>query len=462
MRLYQSLTIGALTAASLIALPHIAKADTLKVGKIKNENTIIITNKSAMSKKVAGDFAQYTLYINDAHTINGEKYYRVQTTDDINNAIGYVKASDLKINQTKIVPTKTKVYKVKATSTKLYEVPEGSSRQVIDRVSKDATISVEKTIRVNESTYILGTLPNGSKGWINITNDVGRKPVQHNPIKEKAQPQVKPELQAKQEVKTVKQETPKEEELTEIVAQPRTAGPGINHIEVPMTIKDALKIQLSLHPKPQASNGIKWKNARSKDVLSAMNPEDAMNDPVQKYQFLALNEPQNLTAAQLNVLLEGKGILEGHGEAFRQASLKYNINEIYLISHAFLETAEGTSTLAKGVKVKGEDKGKRFYNMYGVGAYDRDAVKHGSKYAANVGWDTPNKAIIGGAEFISNGFISETQNTLYTMRWNPQTPGDSQYATDILWASANANYMHAYYQKLGISGGKFNFIHYAK
>ncbi|WP_414054203.1 N-acetylglucosaminidase [Macrococcus equi] len=451
MRLYQSLTIGAVAAASLLALPHTAKADALKVGKIKHENTIIITNKSAMSKKVAGDFSQYTLYINDAHTINGEKYYRVQTSEDINNAIGYVKASDLEINQTKIIPNKDKTYTVKAASTKLYEVPEGSTRQVIDRISKNSIIQVEKTMNVDGKTYILGTLPNGIKGWINITNDVGRKPIDR-PAKENASTHI------------VKQEEEKETEKSkiDIKAQPRPTGAGINHTDLPLSIREALKIQLSLHPKPQISNGIDWKNAHSKDVLDAMNPEDAMVNPVQRYQFLVLNEPQGLTADQLNVLLQGKGVLEGQGEAFRQASQKYNINEIYLISHAFLETAEGTSTLAKGVKVKGEDKHKRFYNMYGVGAYDKDAVKYGAKYAANVGWDTPAKAIIGGAEFISKGFVSETQNTLYTMRWNPASPGNSQYATDILWANANANYMHAYYQKLGISGGKFNFIHYAK
>lgn len=454
MRLYQSLTIGALATASLLALPHIAKADSLKVGKIKNENAIIITNKSAMTKKVAGDFAQYTLYINDQHTINGEKYYRVQTSDDINNAIGYVKVSDLEINQTKVVPTKEKTYTVKAASTKLYEVPEGSARQVIDRVSKNEVINVEKTVRVGESTYILGTLPSGAKGWINITGDVGRKPVERPAQVKPAEPKV--------QAKSVAKAKEDENDESTVKAQPKPQGVGINHIDVPMSLKDALKIQLSLSPKPQASNGIEWKDAHKKDVLEAMNPEDAMVDPVQRYQFLVLNQPQNLTAAQLNILLQGKGVLEGKGEAFRQASQKYNINEIYLISHAFLETAEGESTLAKGVKVKGEDKDKRFYNMYGVGAYDKDAVKYGSKYAANVGWDTPEKAIIGGAEFISKGFVSEAQNTLYTMRWNPQSPGDSQYATDILWARANANYMHAYYQKLGIAGGKFNFVHYAE
>ena len=37
------------------------------------------------------------------------------------------------------------------------------------------------------------------------------------------------------------------------------------------------------------------------------------------------------------------------------------------------------------------------------------------------GWDTPEKAISGGADFIHKHFLSSTdQNTLYSMRWNPK------------------------------------------
>ena len=55
------------------------------------------------------------------------------------------------------------------------------------------------------------------------------------------------------------------------------------------------------------------------------------------------------------------------------------------------------------------------------------------------GWDTPEKAIKGGADFIHQHFLShDDQNTLYSMRWNPKNPGEHQYATDIKWAESNA------------------------
>lgn len=36
------------------------------------------------------------------------------------------------------------------------------------------------------------------------------------------------------------------------------------------------------------------------------------------------------------------------------------------------------------------------------------------------------------------------------MRWNPNSPGQHQYASDILWADKIAKYMQAYYDQFGI------------
>ena len=42
-------------------------------------------------------------------------------------------------------------------------------------------------------------------------------------------------------------------------------------------------------------------------------------------------------------ILKGKGILAGKGDAFIKAGLTNKINEVYLISHALLETGNGKS-----------------------------------------------------------------------------------------------------------------------
>jgi mannosyl-glycoprotein endo-beta-N-acetylglucosaminidase len=185
-----------------------------------------------------------------------------------------------------------------------------------------------------------------------------------------------------------------------------------------------------------------WKNAKPEDVLAYLNPNNFSRDSKDYYQFLVLSESAGIPVQDLNnKILFNKGILKGKGQAFIDAGLMYGINEIYLISHALLETGNGTSALANGILVDTVDgkpvEPKIVYNMYGIGAYDNCPNSCGAEYAYKQGWFTPEAAIIGGAQYIASKYIHHPtykQDTLYEMRWNPANPGTHQYATDIGWA----------------------------
>ncbi|MFV8826380.1 N-acetylglucosaminidase [Alkalihalobacterium sp. APHAB7] len=184
-----------------------------------------------------------------------------------------------------------------------------------------------------------------------------------------------------------------------------------------------------------------WRNAKRADVAKYLDPDPNKNDI---FQHLVLSSSANVPVSDLNKLLEGKGILEGRGSAFSEASKRYNINEIYLIAHALLETGHGRSQLATGITVEG----RTVHNMYGTGAFDSCPYTCGSQYAYNAGWFTPDLAIIGGAEFVARNYFGRGQNTLYKMRWNPQSPGTFQYATDIQWAVKQVNIIKNLYNQL--------------
>ncbi|MEC1162421.1 N-acetylglucosaminidase, partial [Bacillus paralicheniformis] len=189
-----------------------------------------------------------------------------------------------------------------------------------------------------------------------------------------------------------------------------------------------------------------WRNASEDETVYYINPNNFSMDSKYYFQFLKLSQYAGLSASEINSkILKGKGILEGKGAAFVEASKKYNINELYLISHALLETGNGTSQLAKGVKYNG----KTVYNMYGYGAYDSCPLECGSRTAYEQGWDTPEKAIIGGAELIGKNYIHRSgfqQDTLFKMRWAPTA--SHQYATDIGWAYKQVNRMYSLYTLL--------------
>ncbi|MCD8500824.1 MAG: peptidoglycan-binding protein [Bacillaceae bacterium] len=235
--------------------------------------------------------------------------------------------------------------------------------------------------------------------------------------------------------------------------------------------------------------------ARQAEVRRHVDPNRFTLDPSHRdmYQFLDLREASGVQAEYLNEnLLRNRGTLHGQGAAFSEGAHKYNLNEFYLISHARLETGNGTSSLANGSIRVGEISTNRWvsiqpqgtfiaerrqngntwtwtyerndnfdlsqarnirtvYNMFGIDAIDGQANTRGSIHAYREGWFTPSIAIVEGTKFIAERYVhhpTRQQNTLYKMRWNPANPGTLQYATDVGWAVKQANMIAPHYQNL--------------
>ncbi|MDG5786697.1 glucosaminidase domain-containing protein [Evansella sp. AB-P1] len=210
-----------------------------------------------------------------------------------------------------------------------------------------------------------------------------------------------------------------------------------------------------------------WRNAPEADVLQSLDPDNN-----NRFQHLVLSESVGVPVNQLNSMVAGRGILDGLGKAFSDGAKQHSVNEVYLIAHAILETAHGTSTLAKGVYVDANgnpirnsngslvtDSSKlpsdavKVYNMFGIAAFDNSPLNGGARYAFQQGWTTPEKAVIGGAKWISDRYVNKSsnpQNTIYKMRWNPASAGTNQYATDIGWATKQAVRMEQLYDQIEI------------
>lgn len=220
--------------------------------------------------------------------------------------------------------------------------------------------------------------------------------------------------------------------------------PTVTVVYSKYTYNNALNIQMA--KAPQVNYGSGWYNASRSATSAAMNNAKIWNNSKMRYQMLNLGKYQGIPVSKLNKILRGKGTLSGQGQAFADGCKKYNINEIYLIAHAFLESGYGTSNFASG----------RYgaYNYFGIGAYDSNP-NYAMTLAKSYGWTTPAKAIIGGAKFVRRGYINNGQQTLYRMRWNPQSPGNHQYATDINWCKHQANTIYNLYSQIGMKGEYF-------
>ena len=216
-----------------------------------------------------------------------------------------------------------------------------------------------------------------------------------------------------------------------------TVNGGVTYIAYDITLEEMVEKQMATNPVYNDGSGLK--SADKNRTKLYVDPNE-FSQNAYKYQFMDLSHYNGISRDKLAAFLDGKGILSGKADTFIRAASMYKISELYLVAHACLETGYGTSRLATGVNYNGV----RVYNMFGIGAYDSDAVGTGSKKAYSEGWTSPEAAIMGGAKWISENYINSSvnrQNTLYKMRWNPDKPGTHLYAGDIAWAVTQSTIM---------------------
>jgi beta-N-acetylglucosaminidase len=190
------------------------------------------------------------------------------------------------------------------------------------------------------------------------------------------------------------------------------------------------------------------------------------------YQFADLRSYSGLNAIQINSYLNSTvqgstGILKNHGAAFVKASQRYGINECFLVAHAINETGWGTSQLAKGYYYDGKTAiegtfypAGTYYNFFGIGAYDSSPLAGGRSMAIKNGWDTPEKGIMGGAEWMAKYYLYASpypQPTAYDIKWDvarsnaARAYGWHQYATDHRWPTKNSELMSRCYAFSGFT-----------
>ncbi|WP_409328035.1 GW dipeptide domain-containing protein [Staphylococcus pseudoxylosus] len=471
-----------------------------KIGQLNTKNSGIKATVYDQQGKDATKLAGKTYNVTKQRTEGNNTYVLIQNVNQ-NTPIGWINTKDINTRNLSQTNAKNGQYTVKATNNGLYAVPWGTKSQQLDTLNnlKNNQFNASKSVYVDKDEYVYGIV-NNKTGWI-AANDLN-----------KVQPSNRTDVSNSQSV-TKSAVTPYKYDYVifnkngNYYLDPTSTTPSgslkdfyesiftvyetqvingttwyhgklsngkvvwikeadlrkelVKYYDSGITLDQAVAIQKGLTAKPQIQHTPgKWEDATANEIKNAMDSSKLIKDETQKYQFLRLDKTQNIDATDLDKLLIGKGILEGQGAAFSEAAQTYDINEVYLISHALLETGNGISKLANGGDVVDNkvvtDGPNKYYNMFGIGAVDSDAVKQGFITAKNNGWNTVKKAIVGGAKFISESYIDKGQNTLYKMRWNPENPGVHQYATDVAWASHNATRIKGFYDSMDKLGKYFD------
>ncbi len=161
---------------------------------------------------------------------------------------------------------------------------------------------------------------------------------------------------------------------------------------------------------------------------------------------------------------------------FVNAGLTYGVSPVHLAARSSQEgcrnenydSISGNSTLKyRGNSLVG------YYNYFNIGAhkdtYTTSPVARGLAYAAGLidgtsngrPWNTRNKAIMGGASFLSNNYISKGQFTLYYQKFNtsPYSTGryTHQYMTNVQAPSSESSNTYKSYTNVGVLNNVFMF-----
>ena len=254
-------------------------------------------------------------------------------------------------------------------------------------------------------------------------------------------------------------------------------------------------------------------------IASFMDPRNSMY-PHRIFQYLDLQSSKDIVNdAAMAKIVGSKGYLQYFYSEFTQAGLDNGINPLHILARSVQEganksiydednkiylpsysavtglyTTTNGKTSSQGFSLNG------YYNFYNIGAYASGyytgTVQRGLAYAAGFlekdecfsyeehedgtntpyydstkcgelsyrrPWNTREKAIIGGAEFIANGYVKKGQDTLYYQKFNVASYHQyslytHQYMTNVMAPNSEGTILYNAYKAGNILNSNFNFI----
>ena len=162
-----------------------------------------------------------------------------------------------------------------------------------------------------------------------------------------------------------------------------------------------------------------------------------------------------------------KTINKTYTQVIVDAGKKFNISPYHLASRIRQEQGPGNATETATGNGKGKyNKGYAgYYNYYNIGATGGTTatiIKNALEKAKKENWTDPEKAIVGGAEFVRNEYIGYGQNTSYLQKFDvDNSDGDlywHQYMTNVSASKTEGQETRNAYSKMGKLNKNSHFI----
>lgn len=184
-----------------------------------------------------------------------------------------------------------------------------------------------------------------------------------------------------------------------------------------------------------------WAAASRELIAYYMDPRNFLNSS-EIYMFLQQGyNPAVQTEAGVLKIIKGTFLEQGYNDpndtayggsyakVIMAAAQQAGVSPYILASKIRQEIGVSVTNMVSGVYTGANSEYYGYYNFFNIGASggDSTAVLHnGLKRAKQENWNTRSAAIIGGAKFLSNNYISSGQDTYYYQDFNVHNP-------DRLW-----------------------------
>ncbi|MBR2705604.1 MAG: RICIN domain-containing protein, partial [Clostridia bacterium] len=200
-----------------------------------------------------------------------------------------------------------------------------------------------------------------------------------------------------------------------------------------------------------------WYPASREAIAYQMDPRNFL-DSTNIFQFLYVNQfcEDAVSINGISDRVSGK-FLQGYEYDIYNACKNTNVDPYYVIARLIQEG--GGSTLRM------ERSEGTYYNPFNIGASGDgtwNVINNAYNTARNNGWDTMQKAIEGGIQFLKNNYLECYQNTLYTNKFDIDRRSGGlythQYMQNLFAAYNEARNLCSYYRADNKLDSNFKFI----
>ena len=205
-----------------------------------------------------------------------------------------------------------------------------------------------------------------------------------------------------------------------------------------------------------------WLCASDKAIKHQMDPRNILNED-NVFQFLELKYVENAQTVDGINEITSDTFLEGDSisEALIQAGKDAELDPYFIASRLIQEQGRDGTTLSRGYEYNGTIVYNPF-NINATGNSSEEIIENAASYAYEHGWDSLEKGLLGGVEFVKNGYINKGQNTLYLQKFDiVAQDGElytNQYMQNLLAPMSEASNMKDIYEASNTVDSNLNFI----